>query len=227
MHWGDRRGHEGTQGTEATAKVRFYNNQVTDEGLKHLKNLKNLEDLELFNLQVADKGLLELGEMKSLRRLVLAGTDFTGEGLLRLKGLKLRELYLFPYQITDAVLASLREIGMLHMLSQAKGKGDLRPDQAMDVVSLNLGQTKVTDRGLKELGELKNLERLILTSALTTGEGLRELKVFKKLNVLGIYQGDITDSVLKTLRRSASFTLLTWPARGIINNQRPPPRSQA
>jgi hypothetical protein len=44
------------------------------------------------------------------------------------------------------------------------------------VVAVNLGGTKVTDAGLKELAPLKNLTELYLTGTKVTDAGVKELQ---------------------------------------------------
>jgi len=48
--------------------------------------------------------------------------------------------------------------------------------QLHNLKTLTIGQTEVTDEGLKQLAELKNLTCLNLCQAKTTAEGANELK---------------------------------------------------
>ena len=58
----------------------------------------------------------------------------------------------------------------------------------------------MTDAGLKELKDLKNLQWLDLFGPPVTGAGLKELKDLKNLQWLNISEGHVTDGVLRTLR---------------------------
>jgi Leucine-rich repeat (LRR) protein len=170
--------------------------KMTDAGLKELKDLKNLQmldlartkvtgvglkefknlqTLDLSNTQVSEEGLKELKGCKNLKYLNLKGTAVTDEGLKELKGLKnLRTLYL-PV-VTDGVLRSLREVGLLHALANAQAEGGKRPAGDDDMIYLDLSGTQVTNEGLKELKDLKNLRVLSLLNTKVTDEGLKELK---------------------------------------------------
>src|SRR5438132_12177720 len=58
------------------------------------------------------------------------------------------------------------------------------------VIGVNLGALvmgKVTDAGLKELKDLKQLTSLDLYGAAVTGEGLKEVKGLKQLTELDLY----------------------------------------
>ena len=65
---------------------------------------------------------------------------------------------------------------------------------------LGLGHTQVTDAGLKELAELKNLQALDLSqNNLVTDAGLKELAGLKSLQKLTLHDTKVTDAGLKEL----------------------------
>src|SRR5947209_6639917 len=68
--------------------VNLAGTQVTDAGLKELKDLKQLTTLSLWGTKVTDAGLKELKDLKQLTTLNLFGTKVTGEGLKELKDLQ-------------------------------------------------------------------------------------------------------------------------------------------
>lgn len=51
--------------------------QITDAGIKELKQLTELEDLGIGNNQITDAAPNDLGELKSLTRVNLCGTQIT------------------------------------------------------------------------------------------------------------------------------------------------------
>ena len=169
---------------------------VTDVGLKELKNLKNLQTLNLTGTHVTGAGLKELKGLTNLRTLGLSNTQVTVSGLRELKGLtNLRTLDL---EVTDGALRSLREVGLLHALPCAQAEGGKRPAGPADVILLNLERTGVTEAGLKELKDLKNLQTLSLSNAQVTVSGLKELKDLKNLKTLSV--PGLTDGALRSLR---------------------------
>ena len=68
------------------------------------------------------------------------------------------------------------------------------------VVEVNLGGTKITDAGLKELKELKGLRALNLTSTQITDAGVKDLKELRGLRFLALNRTQITDAGLKDLK---------------------------
>jgi serine protease inhibitor len=131
--------------------------QVTDAGLKRLKDLKTLATLNLFGTPVTDAGLKELKELKNLSTLELGQTQVTDAGLRELKDLKnLAALGLAGTQVTDEGLKELRDLKSL--------------------TALNLQGTQVSDEGLKELKDLKNLAALNLDNTQVTVGGLKDLR---------------------------------------------------
>jgi RNA polymerase sigma factor (sigma-70 family) len=131
--------------------------QVTDAGVKELKNLKNLTKLHLTLTQVTDAGVKELKELKYLNTLLIDGTQVTDAGMKELKDFKnLTTLFLADTKVTDAGMKEIKEL--------------------KNLMTLSLEKTKVTDAGLKELKELKNLSFLVLRNTEVTEEGVKQFK---------------------------------------------------
>ena len=181
---------------------------MTDAGMKELKEFKNLQTLGLGGTQVTDAGMKELKDLKNLRVLGLNGTQVTDAGMKELKDLKnLQVLGLNPIQVTDAVLRALLEIGLLHALDQARAE-DKRPSEDADVTELLLGNTQVTDAGMKELKGLKNLQKLFLNQTQVTDSGLKELKELKNLRVLYLVGTQVTDAGIKEMKEALPECLI-------------------
>jgi hypothetical protein len=146
----------------------------------------------------------------------LQATKVTEAGLKELAPLKkLAFLFLFPPQITDATLRTLREMNMLHVLYGFHGKDDdlrlyhgARLKSLDEVIYVDLSHTRVTDKGLKELVGMKNLQRLDLDETRVTDAGLKELKGHKNLRTLYLRQGpggrvpNVTDAGVAELRKA-------------------------
>ena len=193
---------------------------VTGDGLKHLAGLKKLSSLVLTDYQLTDssmKTLRELGLLHTLSQATAKGnerprssdeivsfglsnlTKVTATGLKELAGLKnLSSLSIHHQKLTDSVLKSLREVGMLHTLPQAT-KTFERPRSSTEIVSLNLMRTPVTDAGLKELAGLVKLSSLYLQDTQVTDAGLKELAGMKNLGSLDLSFTKVTGTGLKDL----------------------------
>ena len=64
----------------------LFKNQITDEGLVHLKDLKMLETLDLRrNPGITDAGLVHLENLKSLKQVYLMSTGVTPAGVSKLQ----------------------------------------------------------------------------------------------------------------------------------------------
>jgi internalin A len=142
---------------EHLAGLSLYETNVTDIGLKDLKDCKNLWHLTLPGA-ITDEGMKELNGMRSLTSLSLCQTRITDAGLKELKGLaNLRFLDLTGTQVTDV---GLRELKGLKNLTDLRLRG-----------------TKVTGLGMMELSALKNLKRLdIEVTEQVTDDTLRSLR---------------------------------------------------
>ena len=76
------------------------------------------------------------------------------------------------------------------------------------VIGVNLAGTKVTDAGLKELADLKQLTTLGLDSTQVTDAGLKELTHLKQLTLLDLNHTKVTDAGLKELKDLKQLTRL-------------------
>ncbi len=131
-----------------------FGTKVTDAGLAELAGLKNLARLNL-PAGVTDAGLKVLGKLENLTDLHQGEAQLSDDGLRELGRIKkLKTLYI---RLTDARLRLLREMGLLHVLRGATGRGDARPKSARDVLSLDLRHMQVFDEGFQELAFFTNL----------------------------------------------------------------------
>ncbi|HKB38219.1 MAG TPA: hypothetical protein VKD72_17355, partial [Gemmataceae bacterium] len=88
-------------------------------------------------------------------------------------------------------------VKMVEKLGGKVMRDDKRPGKP--VVAVDLYETKVTDAGLKELKELKNLRTLNLGGTGITDAGLKKLKEFKSLQGLNLMDTKVTDAGVKEL----------------------------
>ena len=107
----------------------------------------------------------------------------------------INEFGLFLFSSKPAGLA-----GMLPAFQFDAWKGGVSklPDPGTPF-ALNLGGTKVTDTGLRELAGLKSLQSLDLHKTKVTDEGLKELAGFMRLQTLDVSRTNVTDAGLKEL----------------------------
>jgi len=175
---------------------------VTDMGLKELAPLKNLTTLHLYITRVTDTGLKEVAKLTSLTTLTLSYTKVSDAGLKELAPLKNLTTLTTP-KVTDQTLAVLREINLLHALTQATNPNGSRPAKPEDVTGLNLSNTPlVTDMGLKELATLKSLTYLGLYGTSVTDAGLKELTPLKTLTTLDLGYTKVTNAGVAELRKA-------------------------
>jgi internalin A len=212
-------------------------NQLTDEGLRALREMNLLHALpfrtwhyraksrprsapeivefDLSEAKISDASLKELADLKNLASLNLRGTKITTAGLKELARFKkLTTLRLDGQQLTDASLRALREVGLLHVLSDTRAGTfltpgyDERPKSVAEVLALDLRSTQVTDDGLKELAVFKNLKSLEVAHTQLTGRGFRDLVGLKDLTYIGLNESKLTDAGLKEVARLKGLTAL-------------------
>jgi Leucine-rich repeat (LRR) protein len=186
----------------------LHNSLLTGVGLKELSSLPDFSILSLHTPQITDAGLKELAALRKLTVLGLSSPKITAAGLRELAHVKSLQTLTIDHLLTDANLRVLREVGLLHRLRQAVGKGDARPGSPDEVESMTLTAAQITDASLKELAPLRNLTFLDLSSTQVTDAGLKEVASFKKLTALVLANTQVTNAGLTRLEPLQHLTSL-------------------
>ncbi len=157
--------------------------KITDQGFAHLKNLNSLQSLDLRHTKLTDQGLAHLKNLNSLQSLDLCSCDITDQGLAHLKDLtSLQSLNLSFCDITDQGLAHLKDLTSLQSLNLSfcniTNQGLAHLKNLNSLQSLDLRQTKLTDQGLAHLKDLTSLQSLNLSFCNITNQGCNQLRDF-------------------------------------------------
>ena len=136
-------------------------------------------------------------------KLISGETLFTGKSLKeikeRVKGLK-REA------AESAVVATAPPPEK--SIRQRFLDGELTKADYEKVRQLNLGRTKITDAGLKEVAKLQNLTWLRLDGTEITDTGLKDVAKLQQLVILDLNDTKITDAGLKEVAKLEKLTRL-------------------
>jgi Leucine-rich repeat (LRR) protein len=203
-------------------------NDITDHGLEQVTQLSNLSILYLNDTNITDVGIGELHRLTDLQELNLAGTRVTEEGLRLLSPLKnLTDLDLQEVKISVAVAESLAELKQLNFLvldfceiaDEAIGRlqglphleslflesarlGDGAWAQLatlQHLQQLDIGGTKVTSAGLRELSKLPRLADLWIGDVMLDDESIQAIASFERLELLDLSGTNIGDDDLRKL----------------------------
>jgi thiol-disulfide isomerase/thioredoxin len=176
--------------------------RVTDAGLVHLQGWTDLWVLDLRGTRVTGTGLKDLGAKPRLVRLDLRGLPVTAEGLKALKRFpELHNLNLSGTGVTDGLLGELQGMTGLHGLDLSDTPvtdAGLKALNGMTLGRLVLDNTRVEGPGLKEPRDLVGALRL--SGSRVTDAGLTELKRFPNLRQLMLDGTRVTDAGLAGLR---------------------------
>lgn len=201
------------QGLPRLEKLDLRGTAITDAGLKHMQGLRRLEKLDLRETAITDAGLATVGALRSLKRLDISGTQVGDSGMQHLQGLAgLEELQLVDTAVTDAGLAHLGRLTALRSLTVFGGDlfGKGITDRSTTILRnmprlrfLELGGC-LSDRGLRNLAQLSELEELYLESGSgdITDEGLKALEGLSGLKVLTVAFPQRVDRGKAWLRRA-------------------------
>ncbi|WP_437202841.1 leucine-rich repeat domain-containing protein [Planctomicrobium sp. SH664] len=163
--------------------------EVGDAGLKHLEVLSDLVDLKLRSDGVTNAGMESVGKLQNLRQLSLEDCRVGDPGMAALAGLsKLRVLNAMRTYISDK--------GLAHLAGSS-------------LEDLRLRESAVRGPGLDALQKsIPTLARLDLSEVLIDNDGLSHLLPFKKLEVLILWNGSMTDEGVAQLAELPEITEL-------------------
>jgi hypothetical protein len=153
----------------ADARVLAKFDAITDAVLIGMKKHTQIGGVETFDaFKCTNKGFAALKELPHLRKLVLEKPDLTAVGANSIGQCKeLRYLAIVNAGLTDAQLASLKELTMLEHLTLS-------------------GNSKITDKGMVTVKGFDRLQVLYLAKTSITDDGLMELKVLDGLRTLNV-----------------------------------------
>ncbi len=100
----------------------------------------------------------------------------------------------------DRAVAAIEKLGGKYTRDETK--------PTKPIVTVSIGNTKITDEGLKELAPLTSLEMLSISCTGVTDVGLKELASFKNLKTLYVGSVKITDAGLKEIAALKSLEAL-------------------
>ena len=90
-----------------------------------------------------------------------------------------------------------------------KAPGELTEADLVKVTSLNLGNTQITDEGLKKISQLQQLTTLGIDQTPITDASLKEVAKLQNLNTLYLSRTKITDEGLKEVAKLQQLTKLS------------------
>ena len=92
-----------------------------------------------------------------------------------------------------------------------KPEGELTKAELAKVTRLNLGFTKITDEGLKDVAKLENLKGLSLNSTQVTDVGLKDVAKLQNLIAFGLFRTKITKAGVAELKKALPNILIYGP----------------
>lgn len=194
---------------------------VTDKGLRYIKNLKSLEYLDT-PPRMTDRGMAYITELTSLRGLYLGGvgiSQVTDVGMRHISKLtSLKELYIKGERMGDAGLAYLRALPRLEYLClygshfTDRGMVHVKAMPSLRILSFHENLCRITDTGMVPISEMPKLEILCLHAMkYITDGGLAHLSKLRSLKKLNIGGSQVTDRGLAYLSQIKTLEHLGLP----------------
>jgi internalin A len=176
---------------------------ITDAGLKEIAKIKSLKVLNLPQGKFGDDGVKELAALTNLEELSVS--HGVGDvGIYPLKDLKkLRKFSATNCKVGDGAMKTLSELPEMRVLIlYGSAVTDLGYGYIGKMQKLEELQTSynITDKGMAELGNLKNLRKLSVWNSSVTIKGVRALPNLKNLKELEISTWNIKAEEADALR---------------------------
>ena len=159
---------------------------ITDKGFEHFRNFTNLEVLDVTSCQLDGDGFEifdDMGDARSLREIQAHFTQFGKRGAKHIDGWdQLEVLGVARAAIDDNVMTQFRKLDNLRELD----------------ISFN----SVSDRGIKKIDDLKNVNRLIVSNCPgISNASLEAIKEWKNLRSLEIDQTNCSTAGIQELKK--------------------------
>jgi hypothetical protein len=187
--------------------------------LSDFTNFPNLRRLTVTGIDQDDETALTIADtFKSLEQAYLRETSITNAGVDHLSRLEmLKVLTLDGARIDDEVADSIRKMKRLQWLSVERcAVGDttlVAISQCPNVWYLSFSETNVTDEGLAELGKLKKLHVLYLTSCKSVTDD--SVEVLSRMSdaeglLLNLQDSGITEKGARQLQHALPRAQIVW-----------------
>jgi Leucine-rich repeat (LRR) protein len=166
---------------------------VTGEGLATLSQLPQLRDLYLNRCQLGANDMLALKRCSQLRFLALGDRDIAEDEFQNIVDLRLEGIALGKTNITDEMVARLRDLERLQLFSTPITDGAVQAlAGAPNLQVLDLSDTAISDASTQWLVQMPNLEYLHLEGTKFTDAGLLALAPAPDLGYVSLRRTSVT-----------------------------------
>lgn len=188
-------------------------NQISDQGLSHIKGLSKLRNLSLWGPRITDDGMKYLSGMTNMVAISFQDCGVTDQSFGALSGMtKLKEFDIFRTRVgNDALgaIAGAKEMSKMKLRDCAiTTKGIVEHIMKFpNLTALDLSETTIKDAALVEIGKLDKLEDLNLWHTRVTDSGLAAL-TSSKLKRLNLDDTNIGDGAIEHLAKIETLEFL-------------------
>lgn len=152
---------------------------ISDEGMRNVRELSKLERLKLFDTLLSDKALSKLGPLGRFQSFILVSADITDHGLASLAELRHLEILQVSHTaITDDGLGHLQNLEYARVLNLSNNDITVEGvNKLVDVQiqTLNLTGTQVNDQIWETLAKIEGLSVVHLEGCEINGDGIMSL----------------------------------------------------
>jgi len=197
---------------------------LTATGWRYLESMESLKTLDIGGIRLSEGDVDALIRLRGIESLAFSA-DWAPEGTLaRLRAMgSLRELKVLHAPEQEGALRSLRGLSQVHRLHvylyyTAEDRHLACLEGLGNLVTLDLHNTRITDKGLMSLGSLMGLTTLNLNDTAITDGGMEALAGWVKLQELYLERTRITGKGMKSLSNMRELVRLRLDSTQIDND---------
>ncbi|MCL2005695.1 MAG: hypothetical protein FWG73_05970 [Planctomycetaceae bacterium] len=199
----------------ALRSIRHRSLTVSDRGIRSLIDARALDNLEIQDMQITGQSGQHIRQMERLTSLIIFRCEnFDSAGVLALGGLKLNRLTLRGLPINDSAMEVFKELPTvrrlyLQELSSVTDTGMANIANLKELEILDIWEVLITDRSMEVIGKLENLKTLMLRGTNVTDAGLEVLLSMPSLESVTLTDNSsVTSAMIQRLRDAEKFEVL-------------------
>ena len=196
--------------------IDFLGCNIPKGAVEKLSRLHALDELSFNGSLLSEENVRDLSTLQQITYLDLGNTDIHLDSLSQLS--KLTDLVLSGIECEDfQPITGLTNLKSLFLDATNLADNDLKLLDSLNLTTLDVGHTKITSKGVRQIASMNKLEVLLL-DAIPVQASIEEIAGFPNLATLSLDGTDLTDVGLDLLSRNRSISILYVSDTKVSNN---------
>lgn len=164
--------------------VQLLSDGLMDDNLEFLHELSELEMLKISSRRIDDQSLRQVTSIESLRAIEFGSSGVTDEGIASLANMS---------QLQSVAVPGAKRVD---------GSGFAKLVGRVDLLAVNLIDTRFGDDGCLQLAKFPNLRVILIANTKVTDRGIRHFSAMSKIEYLNVANTAVTDKGIAALKKA-------------------------